>query len=290
VLALAVGVVGFGVATAIYLEQPAAPKPPLAPAVTAPLPAPPNDPTAASLPVPAESPPPTATLSEIEPQAGDSATPSVAAIEPPPAAPAASAAPAAAPAPPPLGAATTPYWVEYGAFIREPDAHRLQQALSRRGLEAVVIPTHGRGGRKLFRVRSAPLGDPAAARQAADTARQTLRLAVLVHRGSPAAAPTRYRVQFAAFAQPQRAAQLSRELRRHGIAASVHRVQRTSGKSLYLVQSAPVRDRDQALALGARGKSLVKSDFLVERYPSRRPASDAPQAPRPPPRPVAASR
>lgn len=278
-LTAAFAVVGFGIATAIYLEQPVAPRTDRAPAVLTV----PHDPTAAAAAVPARAESPArAALPEIEPEAGSSETPSVAAIEAPPLAPELPRGiPAPAPAPvPAAAAAAAPYWVEYGVFVGATHARRLQQQLARQGLDTVVVGTHGRDGRKLLRVRSAPLSGLAAARQAAGAAHQTLHLAALVHRGSPTAAPeAHYRVQFGAFARPQPAARLSRELRQHGITANVSAARGTSGKHLYFVQSTPVRGRDRALALAARGRLLTHSDALVESSGRSLPPAHAPRAP-----------
>jgi cell division septation protein DedD len=291
-LTLAFGVVGFGVATSIYLEQPSHSLMLRAPAIAALLPAAPQDLAAAAPPILAEPEPPPAALPELEPQAGTSA-PALAAVAPPAPAP----SPAAIAPPPPREAAPSPrrdataYWVEYGAFVGKTYARRLQQQLAHQGLDAVVVATHGRDGRKLLRVRSPALPDLAAARQAAGTARQALHLAALLHRGSPEAVPeTRYRVQFAAFARPRPAARLTRELRRRGVAASIDVVRGTSGKLLYYVRSVRVSDRAHALALGARGRPLLQSDFLVEQSPRQRSLPGMHRAPRPPPRPIAASR
>ncbi|HXY99043.1 MAG TPA: SPOR domain-containing protein [Stellaceae bacterium] len=293
-LTLSLGVAGFGIATAIYLERPQ-PPPTTAPAqVAAALPMPAHDPLAAAAAMPSrtEMPPTAASLPAIEPQAGPpvqeaafepQAGPPVqeAALEPPPATP-------AAPPPAVLFAPSSPlaaepagsYWVEYGVFAGKAAALRLQAALDRHGLAAVIVETHGQDHRKLLRVRSAPLADPAATHAAVDTARRALRIAALLHRDATAAAP-QFRVQFAAFAQLRQAAQLSRDLAESGIAATVSKVQRASGKAFYLVRSMPMPDRAQALALGERGRPLAKTGFLIERSPLH--AGIAPQAAVPPP-------
>lgn len=295
-LTLAVGVVGFGVATALYLENPSPPITAPVPQTAAVPPATVHDPTAAAAaqPTPA-APPPAVALAAIEPRAGSSSPPRPAetvALAPPIAAPAAAPAPppvtAIAPAPSPATAAKPAYWVEYGVFVGESHARRLQQRLARRGIAAVVVATHGRHRQKLMRVRSAVLPDLAAARQAAGAARQAVHVAALLHRGDPAAAPEpRYRVQFAAFVQPERAARLSRDLRRQGVATSVSKVREINGKPLYLVRSNTVGSRSGALALAARGRSLVHGDFLVEERPRR---GGTHRAARAPPRPIADSR
>ena len=301
-LTLAFGVVGLGIATAIYLEQPSRSLILRAPAIASLLPTPQPDLATAGPPIPAVPEPPPAALPEIEPQAGTSApspSPSLAAVEPPAAAPAApppslAALPPSPPhdtVPPPRAGRGPSYWVEYGVFVGRTYARRLQQQLARQGLATVIAATHGRDGRKLLRVRSAPLHDLAAARAAMGTARHALHLAALLHRGSPEAAPEpRYRVQYAAFARPRPAARLTRELRRRGVAASVYAVRGTSGKTLYFVRSVRVRDRAQALALGARGRKLIQTDFLVEESPRHRTAPRPHRAPRPPPRHIADSR
>jgi cell division protein FtsN len=330
-LTLSLGVAGFGIATAVYLEQPAGTGQRETPQVMAAVPAPPHDPLAAAAAVPSgaeAAPPPPIAVPALEPQAGASVPPAgaaavpapetlppvaspapepqagpsvpspsgppaqTAALEPPP--PPAAPPPVALAAPVPPPAAESPperYWVEYGVFAREPSALRLQQELRREGLAAIIVATHGRDGRKLLRVRSAPLADLGAAQHDIGAARRGLRLAALLHRGSPAAATAipaaQYRVQFGAFAYPQHAAQLSRELSRGGLAVTVSSVRGASGKPLYLVRSLPVPDHAQAVALGARGQELAQTDFLIERSPGP-PAQHLPA--RAPPRPVADSR
>lgn len=290
VVALSLGVAGFGIATAIYLEHPLRPAAPQSPQASDALPAPPHDPLAAAAAVPIPPEPAAGVLPAIEPQAGSTApqpAESAALEAPPPAAASAPAVSAALPAPRRGAESKSGYWVEYGAFAGERYARRLQQALSRQGLDAVIVATHARDGRKLLRVRSAPLTDLATARQAAAEAQRRLRLAALVHRGSPTAAPERhYWVQFAAFAKPKPAARLSRTLRRGGVAASVSSVRAASGKSLYLVRSPVVAGRAKALALGERGRLVAQTDFLI----GERLAEARPHPARGPPRPVADSR
>ncbi len=329
-LTLSLGVAGFGIATAVYLEQPAGTGPRETPHVMATVPAPPHDPLAAAAAVPSDAevpPPPSIALPALEPQAGASVPPAgaaavaapetlppaaspalepqagpsvpspsgpppqTAALEPPPPPAASPPAALAAPIPPPAAELPERYWVEYGVFAREPGALRLQQELRREGLAAIIVGTHGRDGRKLLRVRSAPLADLGAAQHDIGAARRGLRLAALLHRGSPAAATAmpaaQYRVQFGAFAYPQHAAQLSRELSRGGLAVTVSSVRGASGKPLYLVRSLPVPDHAQAVALGARGQELAQTDFLIEQSPG--PGAQHLPA-RAPPRPVADSR
>jgi hypothetical protein len=289
-LTLAFAVLGFGITTAIYLEQPTHALLLRAPALASLLPevAEPPAPRVVARPAP---PPPA--LPAIEPQAGSSTPAPVAAPTPAPAeavppAPVIAALPAAPPAaaaPARASGGLRPYWVEYGVFVGRTYAHRLQRSLAREGLATVIVATHDRHGRKLLRVRSMPMTDLAAARAAAATAEKALHLAALLHRGSPAAtrAP-RYRVQFAAFAAPRPAARLAHELRRHGIAADVYATRGAAGKSLFYVRSERVRTRGQALALGARGRPLINSAFLVveETPPHRRPpAAHASRSPAP---------
>lgn len=297
-LTFSLGVAGFGIATAVYLERPEPSKASAAAQIPAVQPAPPHDPlaAAAAVPVPAEAPPPApADLPALEPQAGATLPPQAgpppqeAALEPPPTAPA--LAVAAAPAPEAVAELPARYWVEYGAFAYEPNALRLQRALNRQGLAAVIVTTHGRDGRKLLRVRSAPLPDLAAARQAVDEASRALRVSALLHRGSPAAAPApvaQYRVQFAAFLKPAQAHRLSRELSRGGIATNVSMLRRSGGKPLYLVRSLPVPDHAQALALGERAQQVAQTGFVIE--VSLPHAATPRQAAHPPPHHVADSR
>jgi cell division septation protein DedD len=279
-LILAVAVLGFGIATALYLDQPSRALMLRAPALAALLPKPPGPPPQlAAL-------PPPAALPAIEPQAGSSAPSPTAAPEPADAAPPApviAALPALPPvaAPPAIaGRASRHYWVEYGVFAGKTYARRLEQSLKGQGLPAVVVATHDPRGRRLLRVRSAPLANLAAARAAAAKAGEALHLAALIHSGSPAAAPEpRYRVQFAAFAKARPAARLSRALRRRGITASVYVTRGIAGKPLFYVRSQRVRDHRQALALGARGRSLITGDFLVEEVPQTKHAARAPPRP-----------
>jgi cell division septation protein DedD len=280
-LTLSLGVTGFGIATAVYLERP----PPSVTGGRAPIPAalpmPSHDPlaAAAAVPLPAETPPAPAALPAIEPQAGPPAPPpqtgpsvQAAALESPP--PAVVLAPAAE--------TKASYWVEYGAFLGEASALRLKEALGRHGLVATIVTTHGRDGRKLLSVRSTPLADRADARRAIGEARRALRIAALLHRDNRAAAPApQFRVQFGAFAKPGPAARLSRELASGGIATTVSSVQEANGKLLYLVQTMPVPDHAQALALGERGRQIAQTDFRIER--TRHPAAASHRAPRPPP-------
>lgn len=278
-LTLALGVTGFGIATAVYLEGPQTHAPADVAESSTALPMPAHDPltAAAAVPHPAEVQPTPGTLPAIEPQAAPPvAAPPVqeAALEPPvavspPPAPAIAIAPSSPPAAeaPPAVEAEGAFWVEYGVFIGRASASRLQEALGQHGLAAVIVATHGQGHRKLLRVRSTPMADLAAAQDAAETARRALRLATLLHHDGAAAAP-QFRVQFGTFTEPRQAARLRQELASNGIAATVSSVQRPGGKLLYSVKSTRVPDRTQALALGERGRLVAKTNFLIERAPS----------------------
>lgn len=187
------------------------------------------------------------------------------------------------PSPLPAAGSGASYWVEYGAFVGKTSALRLKEALGRHGLAAFIVASHGRDGRKLPRVRSAALTD-LCAHDAMDEARRGLRIVALPHRDRPAAAP-QFRVWFGAFPEPGPAARLSRELAGGGIVATVSSLRGASGKILHVVQSRPVPDHAQALALGERGRQLGKTDFVIERSPPP-PGAGHPAA-RPPPRRLA---
>lgn len=299
-LTFALAVAAIGIGTAIYLERPHAPArtasaeqnltPLPAPAV---VPAPEHDPRAAAAAIPAAAPPPGAAapaLALVEPQAGAPApvkAPQVksAALEAPSAPPPSARA---APLPPPAAAPRGHYWVEYGAFVGPFYAKRLQQALTRNGVESVVVETHGRHGRKLLRVRSVPLAALAAARQAAEKANAALHLAALIHSGSPeAGAPARrYWVQFGAFSKPTQAARLQRRLAHAGLGTTVTSVRGTSGNALFLVRSTPLSTHQAAVAIALRARPLARTDCLVGTARSRAAPRHAARAP---PRSVAAS-
>jgi cell division protein FtsN len=291
-LTLALAVTAFGIGTAVWLDQTRAPG--SAATVAAPPalsvePAPAHDPLAADAAVPAPPPtPPIAApaLARIEPLAGPAPTagppakPQSAALEPPPPAP----APAQAAAP------RHPYWVEYGVFVGPRYAKRLQQALARDGLESVVVATHGSHGRKLLRVRSAPLGALADARAAAAKADRALHLAALIHSGQPeAGAPApHYWVQFGAFRKEAQAARLQHRLATAaGLGTSVTAVRGTSGKPLFLVRSTPLATRDAAVAIAVRARPIAEVPCLVGLASGRLAARHAARAP---PRSVADSR
>jgi cell division septation protein DedD len=190
---------------------------------------------------------------------------------------------AALEAPPPAAAAALPaaatghYWVEYGVFVGERYARRLQQALADHGLAATVVASHAPDGRPLLRVRSAAMADYAGARAAAASAEQALGIGTLVHRSageSPAPTPApviassgdqRYWVQFGAFPRPQQAERVKDVLQQSGIDTIVSTMRATSGRLFFLVRSVRLPDRDSALALAHRGRQAANVDVLVGR-------------------------
>lgn len=309
VLTFALGITGFGIATAVYLDRPRAP----ADQTAAQRPSPSSLSVArAAEPAPAiagsslpKPPPSAAELAALSPEAGKPATtpapppaapaPSAAAIPSAPARPAASVAALELAAPPPSATPTapapsagpspvssaTPYWVEYGVYAVARYAARLHQVLDRSGLESVVVRTHDPRGRPLLRVRSAPLGGLVAAQQAARQAETALGLAPLVHRGEPEmlAATDRYWVQFGAFRDARLAARLRHRLAEAGIAATVSSAQGTSGKSLYLVRSEHVSSRASAVALAQRGQPVTEAAALIGERPERAIGHHPPRAP-----------
>lgn len=302
-LTFSLAVTAFGLGTAVYLERGPARAPQLAPAPVAALPSPPfRDPVAAeaavpSRPIPASpaapaaAPAPSAAaLAAIEPMAGPAAAmaapPRTAALAP---APAPETAALSAPSPSPHDKLRTPqrhYWVEYGAYVGASYARRLQQALAREGIRALVVTTHGLGGRRLLRVRSAPLPGFQAAREAAAQAGSALGIAPLVHRGDPAAdAPgRRYWVQFGAFRRVAQAERLKRHLRRAGVASRVAFAKGTAGTRFYLVRSLPLASHAEAVALAAQGRPAARAAALIGE--TRHIAAHQP-AIRAPPRPLA---
>jgi cell division septation protein DedD len=195
----------------------------------------------------------------------------------------------------PVAAEAGRYWVEYGVFVGETYARRLQQALTAHGLAANLVQTHAPNGRPLVRVRSVALADYAEAREVAERVRQALGIGPLVHRSAPAAeslprlapalpvtvtassdADPRYWVQFGAFPHADQAARLSDALRGSGVDTAVSTIRAMSGRLLFLVRSAPLADHASALARARRGQA-ANVDVLVGRSPeSRRSALPAP--------------
>ena len=183
------------------------------------------------------------------------------------------------PVPPVATTAATPYWVEYGVYTNARAAKRLQQALADQGLTTVIAPTHTPDGRPLLRVRSAPELDYGTAKAVSENARQALKLATLIHRGTPAreqdaapaavaqvsapAASQSYWVQFGAFPHRPQAERLQEQLARGGIETTVSTMRGTSGRPLYWVRSLNLPDRDSALAVAGRGQGAGSADYLV---------------------------
>ena len=299
VLGLALGVTGFGLITAIYLER-APPRSPPQPAGLANLPAPdrapvtPHDPLAAAMPLPATEPPQTVKLTNLEPEAGakaaeptDPPVPAAALEAPPPAVPPVAPVIAVTPAPPPVAAESrSRYWVEYGVYAGKHQARRLQQALARDGLEAAIVKTHRPDGRPLLRVRSSAVADLAAARAAAQAAQRSLRIGALIHRQTPAAAAPekRYLVQFGAFAKPQPAARLQRKLAQNGVGAIVSSMIGMGSKHLFLVRSSLV-NHAQAVALAERGRRVAELRIRIDEVRTGPPVHR--HAQHPPPRRLA---
>lgn len=291
-LTLALAVTAFGIGTAVWLDQAKVPgsaatvaAPPPLPALAV-EPAPLHDPLAADAAVPAPPSAPAAAapaLAHIEPLAGPAAPAS------PPSASQTAALEAPAPAPPPAAAPRHPYWVEYGVFVGPFYAKRLQQALTRNGLASVVVTTHGRHGKKLLRVRSAPLSALSDAREAAAKADHALHLAALIHSGLPeAGAPApHYWVQFGAFRKRAQAARLQHRLAQAGLGTSLYAVRGTTGKPLFLVRSTPLTSHDAAVAIALRARPVAETPCLVG-IASRHAA--ARRLARAPPRSVADSR
>jgi cell division protein FtsN len=205
-----------------------------------------------------------------------SAPPQVAALE----------APAAMP---PALAESGRYWVEYGVFVGERYAQRLQQRLADHGLAASLVATHAPGGRPLVRVRSVALADYVEAREVAERARQALGIGPLVHRSAgeptrpPATVPMtsstrgdqRYWVQFGAFPRAEQAARVKNALSDSGVDTIVATAHAASGRLLFLVRSVELADRDSALALAHRGQEAANVDFLVGRSREPRHGADA---------------
>ncbi|HZB91278.1 MAG TPA: SPOR domain-containing protein [Stellaceae bacterium] len=321
-LTFALGITGFGIATAVYLdharglangaaaERTSPPSPSLARAPEA-------APAIAGSSLPTASPRSPAELAALSPEAGKPAATPAPASPAPPAAPAAATPAASAPSPAAVAALTPPtpppaaspvappppraavpapelsrtpsYWVEYGVFAVAHYAARLRDVLARSGLESVVVETHDPRGRPLLRVRSAPLGDLIAAQEAARQAETALGIAPLVHRGEPEtlASAKRYWVQFGAFREAGPAARLRHRLAGAGIAAGVFSTRGTNGKSLYLVRSADLSSHANAVALAQRGQSVTQATNLIgERL---EPAGQH-YPPRTPPHPIVSAR
>ena len=180
------------------------------------------------------------------------------------------------------------YWVEYGVYVGASYARRLQQTLARDGIRALVVTTHGVGGRKLLRVRSAPLPGLRVAREAAAQAGSALGIAPLVHRGNPAAdAPgRRYWVQFGAFQRAAPAERLKRHLSRAGVASRLTFAKGKAGRRFYLVRSLPLASHAEAVALAAQGRTAARAAALIGE--TRHVATHQP-AVRAPPRPLGAA-
>jgi SPOR domain len=158
------------------------------------------------------------------------------------------------------------YWVEYAVFSRERSAQRLRQALAALHLETVVVATHAPDGRRLWRVRSAPLDARAVADAAAVTARQKLAIVPLIHRGMPGGArPVQYWVQFGAFPTKAPAVRLQQVLADNGVKSTVRDARTSSGKSLFLVRSEGFSDRKLAVLVGELGASAAKVSFVLGR-------------------------
>lgn len=235
-------------------------------------------PAAAAAAMPAAVEPSPSDVAPAEPPAAGSSTPvppsaagPLAALKPPPAAPAA-----------PLLSDGGHYWVEYGVFVGEGYARRLQQALAAHGLASLIVETHAPGGRALRRVRSVALADYAEAREVAERAGRGLAIAPLVHRsaGEPAPVPQppqalaltsaarggqRYWVQFGAFPRAEQAQHLKDALGGSGVDTAVSTTRAASGRLLFLVRSVLLPDRGSALALAYRGRQAANVDFLVGR-------------------------
>jgi cell division septation protein DedD len=297
-LGSAAAAAGLGLGAGLYLDPGSAPAPaPIASAaspdtpIEAPLPEA-RDPrrTAAARLKPAVAPPPlpAPALPALEPQSGPSTppaptapAPAVAAL-PPPEAPA--AAPAPPPSPAPRAAATRAapgYWVEYGVFAGEHYARRLQQSLSAQGIRSIITRTHTPAGRPLWRVRSAGLSDLGAARAAAGAARQSLKLASLIHRHAPARAPKaeRYWVEFGRFPARPEARRMQQKLAQHGIATTVTSMRDKSGKPLFSVRSSHLASRAGAGKLVRQARGVLEARIVI----GHDRASHRPHQPRPPP-------
>jgi cell division protein FtsN len=297
VLTLSLGVMAFGIGTAVYLDR--SPTPHSAPATgqtatALPLliapPAPPRDPLAANAAVLAPAPAPApATLAKIEPEAGPSAPAQSAAplAVPAPSKPLAAIPPAPPEAPPATTRPPAQYWVEYAVYRGTTYAERLQQALARKGLSAVIVKTHGRRGIALLRVRSLPTHDLAAARRTLQQAKTALRIAPLLHYGSPTAAPrNHYWVQFGAFRKVRQATVLRHRLARAGIVTTLRAVRGSDAKFFYLVRSEPLATHAMALAIAAQAQPVTRIASLIGVTPRSR----QPGLARAPPRHVADSR
>jgi cell division protein FtsN len=298
-LALSLLVTLAGLGTAIYLEPapdavavtPQAAQPAALPVARNSEPIP-FVPTAA--PASPEAPPAVAT-----PPAADAPRPADPPAEPPSAG---SSAPLSPSAPPQVAALEAPaamapalgetgrYWVEYGVFVGERYAQRLQQRLADHGLAASLVATHAPDGRPLMRVRSVALADYVEAREVAERARQALGIGPLVHRSvgeptrTPATVPvtssTRgdqryYWVQFGAFPRAEQAARVKNALSDSGVDTIVATAHAASGRLLFLVRSVELADRDSALALAHRGQQAANVDFLVGRSREPRHGADA---------------
>jgi cell division septation protein DedD len=262
-------------------DPPAAPTPRAADGVTVapPSPIPAEGASAATESPVLDSPPHIAPPVAESPAAGSSgplspaAPPQLAALESPP--------PALAP---PSAVEAGHYWVEYGVFVGERYARRLQQALADHGLAAAIVATHAPDGRALLRVRSVALADYAEAREASARAERALGIGPLVHRSAaePPRVPVastltsstggdqRYWVQFGAFPRAAQAEHVKEALRQGGIDTVVSAIHATSGRLLFLVRSAPLADEASALELAHRGRQAANVDFLVRRSPDPR--------------------
>jgi cell division septation protein DedD len=171
------------------------------------------------------------------------------------------------------------YWVEYGVFLGEGYARRLQRALADHGLAAVIVQTHAPDGRVLVRVRSVALADYPEAREVATRAGRALGIGPLVHRSltlppqPPASMPVisfgrgeqRYWVQFGAFPRAGQAQRLADALRGGGIDAAISTARAASGRPLFLVRSLELPDRGSAVALAHRGRQAANVDYLIGR-------------------------
>jgi cell division septation protein DedD len=296
VLSLLVTLAGLG--TAIYLERAPdavavttqAAQPAALPVATNSEPVPFAPTAAPTSPVAPEAPPAVATS-----PAADAPRPADPSAEPPSAG---SSAPLSPSAPPQVAALEAPaampalgesgrYWVEYGVFVGERYAQRLQQKLADHGLAASLVATHAPDGRPLMRVRSVALADYVEAREVAERARQAIGIGPLVHRSageptrSPATVPVtsstrggqRYWVQFGAFPRAEQAARVKNALSDSGVDTIVATAHAASGRLLFLVRSVELADRDSAMALAHRGQQAANVDFLVGR--SREPRHGA---------------
>jgi SPOR domain len=184
--------------------------------------------------------------------------------------------PAASRSSPPGLAAKPGYWVEYGAYLGPHYAKLLVERLAALKIEAKITFAPGAGGLVYYRVRSFEAGTRDSAEADSHKAAMAIGIAPLVHRSGSAAtteaalasrdAPNsdlRYWVQFAAYNLKGYAERMVDKLHQSSLDATLIERRHPDGRPLYLVRSLPLKTREEALGIAARGQNLVGSPVLI---------------------------